>query len=87
MQVISGLLGEIHMAISRWAVLFAVTAALALGQDLAVENAIVSTTLNVGVSSSDETRPVACSVGRLQYFGTSGYYWRSLQCRTRDLEG
>src|SRR5579872_2081175 len=48
----------IHMAISRWAVLFALTGALAMGQDLAVENAIVSTTVNVGVSSSDEARPI-----------------------------
>ncbi len=50
------------MAISRWTVLFAVTAALATGQDLAVENASVNTRVNtsvtVGVSSSDAARPI-----------------------------
>jgi hypothetical protein len=50
--------GDIHMAISRWAVLSAVTAALAMGQDLAVENASVSTSATVGVSSSDAARPI-----------------------------
>jgi hypothetical protein len=47
------------MAISRWAVLFVVTATLAVGQDLVVENASVSTTVKVGVSNSDAARPIS----------------------------
>ena len=46
------------MAISRWAVLFAVTAVLAMGQDLAVENASVSASATVSVSSIDAARPI-----------------------------
>jgi len=53
--------GDVHMAISRWAVLFAVTAALAMGQDLAVENASVNTSATVGVSSSDAARPITAT--------------------------
>jgi hypothetical protein len=46
------------MANPRWAGLLVVTATLAMGQDLAVENASVSTIVNVGVSSSDDVHPI-----------------------------
>jgi hypothetical protein len=46
------------MAISRWAVLSALTAALAMGQDLAVDNAGANTSTSAGVSSSDAARPI-----------------------------
>ncbi len=60
------------MANPRWAGLFVVTAALA-GQDLAVENASVSTTVRVGLSSSDDPRPItARQRARWVVFSTFG---------------
>ncbi len=42
----------------RWAGLLVVTAALAMGQDLPVESASLSTGASVSVSSSDDSRPI-----------------------------
>jgi len=60
------------MAISNWVASFAVTAALATGQELAVERASV-TPVNFGVSSSDDARPITAKQ-RVQWvvFSTFG---------------